>query len=230
MCSLRLREGKKVNGAFLYTSYSLHDFFFRYSSYGFSKKILILLQSRLETRLNKKIKEFSVSKMLVIYNILLSIVPCDRELKKKTIFNVFMLDLINSYRGLRHSFGLPTRGQRTWTNAWSTYKSNLMLRQFKIKLSKRLYTTITISDLNIAYLAEQINSLWKLQWEFEWKKAKRQRQLQAKKSRNFYKVDLRSIASGNVAIKKKQINSYIVGFDPGFTKYVIKQSLKFKSK
>ena len=192
--------------------------------------MLYLLYSRLETRLDKKIKEFSVSKMFVVYNILLHIVPQEKELKKKIIFNVFMLDLINSYRGLRHSFGLPTRGQRTWTNAWSVYRSNLMLRQFKIKLSKRLYTTITINDLNIAYLAEQINSLWKLQWESEWKKAKRQRQLQAKKSRNFYKVDLRSIASGNVSVKKKQASSYIIGFDPGFTKYVIKQSLKFKYK
>jgi hypothetical protein len=97
--------------------------------------------------------------MFVVYNILLNIVPQDRELRKKVIFNVFMLDLINSYRGLRHSFGLPTRGQRTWTNAWSVYRSNLLLRQFKIKLSKRLYTTITINELNIAYLAEQINSL-----------------------------------------------------------------------
>lgn len=108
-----LREGKKVNGIFLYTSYSLCDFFFKYSSYGFSKKLLSLFQSRLETRLDKKIKEFSVSKMFVIYSILLSIVPQDKEFGKKVVFNVFMLDLINSYRGLRHSFGLPTRGQRT---------------------------------------------------------------------------------------------------------------------
>jgi hypothetical protein len=140
-----------------------------------------------------------------------------------------MLDLVNSYRGLRHSFGLPVRGQRTWSNAWSSYRSNLTLRQFKIKLSKRLYTSITISELNIAYLAEQINSLWRLQWDSEWKKARRQRQLQAKKSRNFYKVDLKTIASANVSVnnKKKKLN-YVVGFDPGFTKYVIKQNLKFK--
>ena len=145
------------------------------------------------------------------------------------VFNIFMLDLINSYRGLRHSFGLPVRGQRTWTNAWSTYRSNLTLRQFKIKLSKRLYTSITISELNIAYLAEQINSLWKIQWDSEWKKAKRQRQIQAKKSRNFYKVDLRAIASANVSVNEKKKNSsYVIGFDPGFTKYVIKQSIKYK--
>ena len=37
--------------------------------------------------------------------------------------------------------------------------SSTPIRQFKLKLSKRLYTSITISELNIAYLAEQINSL-----------------------------------------------------------------------
>ena len=225
-----MREGKKINGFVFYSSYSLSDFFFKYSCYGFSKKLFTIFNSRIETRLEKKSKDLKTSQLVTIYKILLTVVPENKELKKKMIFNIFVLDLINSYRGLRHAFGLPVRGQRTWTNAWSTYKSNLTLRQFKIKLSKRLYTSITISDLNIAYLAEQINSLWKIQWDGEWKKAKRQRQAQAKKSKNLYKVDLLAIASANVSIKnKKQVNC-VVGFDPGFTKYVLKQSLKFKSK
>lgn len=108
-----MREGKKINGVVLYTSTSLNEFFFKYSCYGFSKKLILLLQTRLETRLDKKIKDFSVSKMFVIYKILLNVVPSEKELKKKMIFNIFMLDLINSYRGLRHAFGLPVRGQRT---------------------------------------------------------------------------------------------------------------------
>ncbi len=226
-----MREGKKINGHVFYSSYSISDFFFKYSCYGFSKKLYNILNSRLETRVDKKTKDLKISKLVCIYKILLNIVPENKDLKKKVIFNIFILDLINSYRGLRHAFGLPVRGQRTWTNAWSAYRSNLILRQFKIRLSKRLYTSITISELNIAYLAEQINSLWKLQWDSEWKKAKRQRQVQAKKSRNLYKVDLKAIASANVSVKdKKKQSSYLVGFDPGFTKYVIKQSLKYKVK
>ena len=186
---------------------------------------------RLETRIEKKIKDVKTSKLFMIYKILLSIVPLNKELKKKMIFNIFMLDLINSYKGLRHAFGLPVRGQRTWTNAWSCYRSNLTLRQFKIKLSKRLYTSITISELNLAYLAEQINNLWKLQWDVEWKKAKRQRQIQNRNSHNLFKVDLKAIASANVSSKKKKKQSgYVIGFDPGFTKYVLKQSIKFKTK
>lgn len=226
-----MREGKKINGYVFYSSYSISDFFFKHSCYGFSKKLFNILSMRLENRVEKKTKDIKTSQLITIYRILLDVVPDNKSLRKKMIFNIFMLDLINSYRGLRHAFGLPVRGQRTWTNSWSCYRSNLVLRQFKIKLSKRLYTSITINELNIAYLAEQINNLWRLQWDSEWKKAKRQRQIQAKKSRNFYKVDLKMIASANVSVKDKKKNAnYVVGFDPGFTKYVIKQSIKYKNK
>lgn len=226
-----MREGKKINGYIFYSSYSISDFFFKHSCYGFSKKLFSILSLRLESRIDKKSKDLRTSQLITVYKILLGVVPDNKSFKKKLVFNIFMLDLINSYRGLRHAFGLPVRGQRTWTNSWSCYRSNLVLRQFKIKLSKRLYTSITINELNIAYLAEQINSLWKLQWDSEWKKAKRQRQIQAKKSRNFYNVDLKTIASANVSVKGKKKNvSYVVGFDPGFTKYVLKQSIRYKNK
>ena len=225
-----MREGKIINNSIFYSTYSIYDFFFKYSCYGFSYKLYNILNLRLENRIFKKLKEFKTSKLLLLYNILLNIIPNKKDIKNKQVFNIFMLDFINSYRGLRHSFGLPTRGQRTWTNAWSCYRSNLTLRQFKLKLSKRLHSSITISDLNMAYLAEQINNLWRIQWDSEWKKAKKKRQLQDKKSKNYFKVDLKLIASGNVAIKNKKKKNYLIGFDPGFTKYVLKQSIKFKNK
>jgi small subunit ribosomal protein S13 len=39
------------------------------------------------------------------------------DLRKETSFNIKRLMEIGSYRGLRHRRGLPTRGQRTHTNA-----------------------------------------------------------------------------------------------------------------
>ena len=108
-----MREGKKINGKLFFSSYSLTEFFFKYSCYGFSKTLYGIFLTRLETREDKKIKDIKVSKLITIYKILLSIVPNNKELKKKQIFNIFILDLINSYKGLRHSFGLPVRGQRT---------------------------------------------------------------------------------------------------------------------
>lgn len=108
-----MREGKKINGAIFYSSSSISEFFFKYSCYGFSKKLFYILTLRLETRVENKSKDLKTSQLLMIYKILLSIVPENKELKKKMVFNIFILDLINSYRGLRHAFGLPVRGQRT---------------------------------------------------------------------------------------------------------------------
>jgi len=39
------------------------------------------------------------------------------DLRKEINFNIKRLTEIGSYRGLRHRFGLPSRGQRTKTNA-----------------------------------------------------------------------------------------------------------------
>lgn len=43
--------------------------------------------------------------------------PTEGEIKKQVRENIQRLQRIGSYRGLRHSQGLPVRGQRTKTNA-----------------------------------------------------------------------------------------------------------------
>ena len=44
--------------------------------------------------------------------------------------NIVRLYLIKSYKGRCHAIGKPVHGQRTWSNAWSSYKLNLVLRRF----------------------------------------------------------------------------------------------------
>lgn len=212
---------KKVNNVVLHTSYTVKDFI--KNNYGFSKHIHNIIIQRLETREQNKFLNFCVSKMIATYKTLYCIVPQNKNIKDKNMFNILLLDLVNSYRGLRHSLGLPVRGQRTWTNAWSVYKSNLLLRQFKIKIFKNLYTSSPINELNVIYLAEQINNVWKIQWEHEWKKAKKQRQNQNKQNKNFSKNDFKKITSLN-----KDKSGYSIGFDPGFTKFIFKESFRIK--
>ena len=220
-----MREGKKVNGFVFGVSSTLNNLFVRRYIFGFSKKIKSIILGRLEVQSARKISDLRFSKNIAFFKTLLNVFPQQNDLKRKHVINIFMLDLINSYRGFRHAMGLPTRGQRTWSNAWSAYRSNTLLRQFKIKLSKRMYSSISLSDLNVAYLAEQINNLWRLQWEEEWKFSRKQRQGQTKKSKTFFNVDLKMIASANINLKKKKKN-YLVGFDSGFTKFVFKHSGK----
>lgn len=166
--------------------------------------------------------------------LLSSVIPANKSIKDRFLLNIFFLDLIVSYRGWRHSRGLPVRGQRTWTNAWTVYKNNLVLREYKIIVAKKLYGNLPLENLNVTYLAEQINLLWKLQWENEWKEAKKKRLVAMKSNYKVTNVDLYSMSkgvvdsSGNKKSKKKNVKSqfsknlFTLGFDPGFTKALIK--------
>jgi len=146
-----------------------------------------------------------------------------------------------SYRGWRHSRGLPVRGQRTWTNAWSVYRNNLILREYKLLLAKRLYGNLPSDNLNVIHLAEQVNLLWKLQWENEWNEVRKKRLLAAKSNFQATSVDLVSMSkgivdnSGNKKLKKKtkslfNKNVFTLGFDAGFTKALIKVNYMNQSK
>merc|ERR1712093_329656 len=113
----------------------------------------------------------------------------------------------------------------------SVYKSNLVLREYRVEVSKRIYGSIQINYLSVAYLAEQINTLWKFQWEREWKIAKKKRFVQLQNENNIQKIDLLSMSKGIVGKygkvaekqKKKNKQSYVsLGFEPGFVKALLK--------
>ena len=88
--------------------------------------MLLKIKSRLEILDNKSFNELTPDKWVVLLKLLNSIIPNNKSIKERFLLNIFFLDLIVSYRGWRHSKGLPVRGQRTWTNAWTVYKNNLV--------------------------------------------------------------------------------------------------------
>ena len=62
---------------------------------------------------------------------------------KHTIFDltrthIIRLYLIKSYRGRAQALGKPSRGQRTWSNAWTAHYNNTVIRAF-ITLVRRLH-------------------------------------------------------------------------------------------
>lgn len=202
--------------------------------YGFDNYFLKLFQNRLENLGKTIFLKLTADKWVILLKLLTGLIPNNKSVKERLILNIFFLDLIVSYRGWRHARGLPVRGQRTWTNAWTVYKNNLTLREYKLTVAKKLYGNLPLENLNVTYLAEQINLLWKLQWENEWKEAKKKRLVAMKSNYKSTSVDLYSMSkgivdsSGNKKSKKKNIKSqfsknlFTLGFDPGFTKALIK--------
>jgi len=77
-----------------------------------SKKILKITNINNDIRV-KDLKEEDINKLR---NVIEKQYKIEGDLKREILGNIKRLKEIKSYRGLRHSKGLPVRGQRTKTN------------------------------------------------------------------------------------------------------------------
>lgn len=79
-------------------------------------------------------------------NILLSQVSTvNNELREIVRLSIIRLYLVRVRRGRFHALGKPTRGQRTWSNAWSSFYSNYTLRDY-IKLMQKTVNNYAEDD------------------------------------------------------------------------------------
>ena len=158
------------------------------------------------------------------------------SVKKHKVVRLYWLELIGTYRGWRHMNGLPVRGQRTWTNAWSVYKSNVDLREFIVLLAKNIYSrsNLNFKIKSLIYMAEHVNKVWALQWEKEWKLARKKRKEALKRDYKSYTINLARLAAGDVNTKKvrkhrkkqakEKKNLFYLGFDKGFSKFLLERN------
>lgn len=60
--------------------------------------------------------------------------------KPKDLQQYFLIKLllIKTNRGRSHAIGKPSRGQRTWSNAWTSYNYNKVTRTFITQIQKLL--------------------------------------------------------------------------------------------
>lgn len=204
---------------------------------------------------NHFIKKLELSKRLInsnlpnkfknrIYRDISKIQPDDSYIVNRYKVIVYFSDIIQSFKGWRHLKGLPTNGQRTWSNGWTAYKYNLFLREYKLKNAKSFYGRGYKADIKVSFMAEHINWLWKKQWPWEWAYSRNIVFKIFRKNPYKFQLDLFAIASGLLGSlkpnnpkqgkKKKKLLTGYVGFDKNFTKlyarYLINMSKKRKRK
>ncbi len=209
-----------------------NSFFFNKSlsnTFGIGKIFVKIIEQRAEKELDFYISDLNKVSLDFYTDLLYSVVPFNSSIKNRIIFNIYILDLLTIYRGWRHYKGLPVRGQRTWSNAWSVYRNNKILRDLKIKKSKIYYNNVPSKEAYIAYTAEYVNLFWKNQWPIEWSLA-RKHLLRYDGHPGSMKIDLYSMSNYQVThplklqnMSKKQKKSlnknyFSLGFEPGFTK------------
>ena len=162
-----MKGGKFFNNKQIFYNFKLINFLDKKID-GFKLFNIKMFEQRLELSSNFSINLYKNSKWLILNYLLDSIIPNNKNLKKRRLINIYFLDFISSYRGYRHSFGLPVNGQRTWTNAKSTFSANPLLRNYKLNMFKKSLLGLPVSDINNAFYLEQLNFLWKSQWELEY--------------------------------------------------------------
>jgi small subunit ribosomal protein S13 len=206
--------------------------------YGFNSAYKKYIMQRYELAYGDYYFE-SFEDNLVILKILRTFFSRNFNIKKNIELNLLTLYNINCYRAWRHIRGLPTRGQRTWTNANSCFLSNIFLRKSLYNIAKLKYTGVQSSIANIANLAEYSNIVWKKQWLSEWNFMKNKR-LTFKGAYSVYKIDLYAMSKFRIKVEKEQKvlskrarrkkkklevkNIFTTGFEIGFTKSLLKKS------
>ncbi len=85
--------------------------------YGVGKARSNLVLAELGIDKNIKVKDITEKQLNDIKNYLDKNYKIEGDLKREVLTNIKRLKEITSYRGARHSRGLPARGQRTKTNS-----------------------------------------------------------------------------------------------------------------
>lgn len=87
--------------------------------YGIGKSKAQLILENVEIDENVRVKDLSEDDLTKIRNEVAKH-KVEGDLRREVSLNIKRLQEIGSYRGIRHRRGLPTRGQRTKTNARSS--------------------------------------------------------------------------------------------------------------
>jgi hypothetical protein len=126
-------KGILTNGKLLSFEVGYKSFFSTPGGYGQPSKDLFMKRFELYQLLKKPnlpLSNFGPAFAEAINRIFARITSVNYSVHDLTRLNLLRLYLIKTTRGRSHALGKPSRGQRTWSNAWSAYNVNTITRKF----------------------------------------------------------------------------------------------------
>jgi small subunit ribosomal protein S13 len=85
--------------------------------FGIGRSVSIKILSETDVNMNTRVKDLTNDDLLKIRAVIERDYRVEGDLRRDISLGIKRLMDIGSYRGQRHRFGLPVRGQRTKTNA-----------------------------------------------------------------------------------------------------------------
>ena len=134
-------KGFLYNGRIIPFQSNLNSFCSEVGGIGLSTKIQLLKRFELNLLYINCFALFSSydKDMRKSINILLSqISSVNNQISEIERFNLIRVYLIKSYRGKAQALGKPSRGQRTWSNAWTSFHYNKTIRGFITQIQRNI--------------------------------------------------------------------------------------------
>lgn len=89
-------------------------------------------------------------------NILLSLLTSvNNQIGDLVRLYIIRLYLTKTTRGRAQALGKPSRGQRTWSNAWTAYRRNTVLRHFIVETQRLLKPFQKVEKINYKILQKK---------------------------------------------------------------------------
>lgn len=106
--------------------------------YGVGPAIAAEILERAKIDPTRKASGLTDENIAAITNLLQNDYLVEGDLRRELVMNIRRLQIINSYRGLRHKKGLPVRGQRTRTNARTRKGKKITVGAIRDKTQRRV--------------------------------------------------------------------------------------------
>lgn len=106
--------------------------------YGIGPAIAAEIVERAKIDPQIKASELTDENIAAITVLLQNDYTVEGDLRRELVTNIRRLQVINSYRGMRHKKGLPCRGQRTRTNARTRKGKKITVGAIRDKTQRRL--------------------------------------------------------------------------------------------
>ena len=106
--------------------------------YGIGPAIAAEIVERAKIDPQIKASELTDENIAAITVLLQNDYTVEGDLRRELVTNIRRLQIINSYRGMRHNKGLPCRGQRTRTNARTRKGKKITVGAIRDKTQRRV--------------------------------------------------------------------------------------------
>jgi len=108
--------------------------------------------------------------------------PKKSTMKRCVLMRIFSFHILKNYRGHRYLRNMPMYGQRTWSNACTAYRCNILYKPLILRRGRTFYGNLQPIEIFTAYMAEYVNQKWKETWTKQWEEARDFRILHRKKN------------------------------------------------